>query len=73
MTDEMQVIVTGLVLFLFGGWLGYSLRLQRHVDEVREWQAIARKAQMLNRIADHLSKERRNGKREHAHQPDGND
>jgi hypothetical protein len=58
MPVEWQEILTGIACFLCGGVLGYAIRLQRYEDEVRDWKAIARKAQMLNRLADALKEER---------------
>lgn len=55
---DAQQILTAFACFLFGGMLVYAMMAQRHADEVREWKAIARKAQRLNSLADTLEQER---------------
>ena len=66
MSYEWTVVILFIALFLQGLAFGYWLGLSSRKREVREWQAIARRAQMLNRIADHLAQERvNNGNRQH--------
>lgn len=59
MSSELQQFITVFAFFLVGAGFGYLIRLQQHADEVREWKAIARKAQMLNTLANSLREERR--------------
>lgn len=67
MSPEALEIIAYIAVFLSSGALGYGVGRMRHQQEVREWQAIARRAQMLNRLADNLAQERSaNGSRQHS-------
>lgn len=58
MSVDPQQILTAIACFVLGGMLGFVAQAQKHADEVREWKAIARKAQRLNMLANSLETER---------------
>ncbi len=72
MSPESREIIGLFAAFIVGGWIGFLLQRHESAQEVREWQAIARRAQHLNRIADAL-REQRHGSHQHAHFTDRDD
>lgn len=61
MSSEMQQIITVIACFVLGGMAGHRLGMSSREQEVREWKAIARRAQRLNSLANSLEQERANG------------